>query len=138
MFVLQNAVAANAAEPASVGVVEKITALDYDKISHCKPNQAGYSQAMNITETTLAKLAAKAAKAEYPHHRDFLLQHIEIARYQPWIVAYTSSNKGKCEYYIVKIASDKNVSGTALARFKTREEAQELCDQHNIHLHLIS
>jgi hypothetical protein len=93
---------------------------------------------MNITETTLAKLAEKAAKAKYPHHRYFLLEHIEIARREPWIVAYTSSNKGKCEYYIVKIASDKNVSGTALARYKTREEAQALCDQHNIHLHLIS
>ena len=93
---------------------------------------------MNITETTLAKLAEKAAKAKYQHYKNFLMEHIEIARREPWIVAYTSSNKGKCEYYIVKIASDKNVSGTALTRHKTREEAQALCDQHNIHLHLIS
>jgi hypothetical protein len=94
--------------------------------------------AQEATESILSKLASKAAKAKYPHHRDFLLEHIEIARKEPWIVAYTSSNKGKCEYYIIKIASDKNVSGTALARFKTREDAQALCDQHNIHLHLIS
>ena len=86
---------------------------------------------MNITETTLAKLAAKAEKAEYPHLREFLLEHIEVARRSRWIVSYCSSNRGKREYYIVKTACQIGVSGTALARFKTRTEAQALCDAHN-------
>ena len=89
---------------------------------------------MNITETTLAKIAAKAAKAEYPHYRNYLLQHIEDSRKSRWIVCYESTNKGKRESYIVKAAFEIGVSGTPLARFKTRAEAQALCDQHNAHL----
>ena len=86
---------------------------------------------MNITETTLAKLAAKAEKAKYPHYKAFLLEHIEDARRSRWIVSYESTNKGKRESYIVKTAFQIGVSGTALARFKTRTEAQALCDAHN-------
>jgi len=86
---------------------------------------------MNITEITLAKLAAKAEKAKYPHYRDSLLETIDLARNEFWIVAYACTNQGRIEYYIVKPASQKNVSGTALARFKTRAKAQALCDQHN-------
>lgn len=89
---------------------------------------------MNITETTLAKLAAKAEKAKYPHLRKFLLEHIEVARRSRWIVAYCSSNRGKREYYIVKTACQIGVSGTALARFSTRPEAQTLCEVHNSNL----
>lgn len=106
----------------------------YDKNSYCKPKQLRYSAHMNITETTLAKLAAKAEKAEYPHLREFLLEHIEVARRSRWIVAYCSSNRGKREYYIVKTACEIGVSGTALARFSTRPEAQALCEAHNSNL----
>ena len=89
---------------------------------------------MNITETTLAKLAAKAEKAEYPHYKAFLLEHIEDARRSRWIVSYESTNKGKRESYIVKTTFQIGVSGTPLARFKTRAEAQALCEAHNSNL----
>ena len=87
--------------------------------------------AQEATESTLSKLASKAAKAKYPHYRNHLLQHIEDSRKSRWIVCYESTNKGKRESYIVKAAFEVGVSGTPLARFKTRAEAQALCDQHN-------
>ena len=52
-------------------------------------------------------------------------------QWEPYHVRFGSTNQGRREYYAVMRESERNVSGTAVARFPTRELAQQYCDAHN-------
>jgi hypothetical protein len=53
---------------------------------------------------------------------------------EPWHVCWWTTGRRRRtrrEGYAVKAESERNVSGTPLANFRTHMEAQEFCDAHN-------
>ena len=56
---------------------------------------------------------------------------MEAAKLEQWHVRYWTTDHGKREGYTVMLESQRNVSGRPLANYKTREEAQAVCDEHN-------